>query len=85
MRARVLLRPRILAPLSAVLLFFFGGWTLRNKLAAARQGEWARATRGDLVTGIDVTGTLAAVDSDLIVWDSENHGSHPRFRMAKFT
>ena len=76
MRARVLLRPRILAPLSAVLLFFFGGWTLRNKLAADRQGEWVRATRGDLVTGIDVTGTLAAVDSDLIgppqlnnVWD----------------
>src|SRR3954449_920808 len=38
------------------------GWT-RNKLAADRQGEWVRVTRGDLVTGIDVTGTLAAVDS----------------------
>jgi HlyD family secretion protein len=74
--AKVLLRPRFLVPLSVVLLFFFGGWTLRNKLAADRQGEWVRATRGDLVTGIDVTGTLAAVDSDLIgppqlnnVWD----------------
>lgn len=38
------------------------GWT-RNKLAADRQGDWVRVTRGDLVTGIDVTGTLSAVDS----------------------
>src|SRR3954470_16573944 len=38
------------------------GWT-RNKLAADRQGDWVRVTRGDLVTGIDITGTLAAVDS----------------------
>jgi multidrug resistance efflux pump len=38
------------------------GWT-RNKLAADRQGDWIRVSRGDLVTGIDVTGTLSAVDS----------------------
>jgi HlyD family secretion protein len=38
------------------------GWT-HNKLAADRQGDWVRVTRGDLVTGIDITGTLAAVDS----------------------
>jgi len=38
------------------------GWT-RNKLAADRQGEWVRVTRGDLVSGVDITGTLAAVDS----------------------
>src|SRR5437870_11981451 len=38
------------------------GWT-RNKLAADRQGEWVRVTRGDLVSGIDITGTLTAVDS----------------------
>jgi multidrug resistance efflux pump len=38
------------------------GWT-RNKLAADRQGEWVHVTRGDLVSGIDITGTLAAVDS----------------------
>ncbi|HEV7919554.1 MAG TPA: efflux RND transporter periplasmic adaptor subunit [Thermoanaerobaculia bacterium] len=74
--AKALLRPRVFIPLAAVILFFFGGWTLRNKLAADRQGEWVRATRGDLVTGIDVTGTLAAVDSDSFgppqlsnVWD----------------
>jgi HlyD family secretion protein len=55
-----LLRPRLAIPLAALFLFFFGGWTLRNKLAADRQGEWVRATRGDLVSGVDVTGTLAA-------------------------
>src|ERR1700682_4616871 len=38
------------------------GWT-RNKLAADRQGDWVRVSRGDLVTGIDITGTLSAVDS----------------------
>jgi len=45
-----------------VVVFITAGWT-RNKLAADRQGEWARVTRGDLVTGVDVTGTLAALDS----------------------
>ena len=30
------------------------GWT-RNKLAADRQGEWVRVTRGDLVSGVDIT------------------------------
>lgn len=39
-----------------------GGWT-RNKLAADRQGDWVRVTRGDVVTGVDITGTLSAVDS----------------------
>ena len=60
---RKVLRPRVTIPLALVALFLFGGWTLRNKLAADRQGEWVRATRGDLVTGVDVTGTLAAIDS----------------------
>ncbi|HEY8132619.1 MAG TPA: efflux RND transporter periplasmic adaptor subunit [Thermoanaerobaculia bacterium] len=45
-----------------MVVFIAAGWT-RNKLAADRQGEWARVTRGDLVTGVDVTGTLAALDS----------------------
>lgn len=63
-------------PAAAVLLFFFGGWTLRNKLAADRQGEWVSVARGDLVTGVEVIGTLAAVESDTLgppqipdVWD----------------
>ncbi|HEX9983893.1 MAG TPA: HlyD family efflux transporter periplasmic adaptor subunit [Thermoanaerobaculia bacterium] len=70
------LRIRYLVPLAILILFLFGGWTLRNKLAADRQGEWVRATRGDLVTGVEVTGTLAALESDTFgppnvpdVWD----------------
>jgi multidrug efflux pump subunit AcrA (membrane-fusion protein) len=57
-------RVRILVPAAAVVLFLFGGWTLRNKLAADRQGDWVRATRGDLITGFEVTGTLSSVRSD---------------------
>lgn len=70
------LRIRYLVPLAILILFLFGGWTLRNKLAADRQGDWVRATRGDLVTGVEVTGTLAALESDTFgppnvpdVWD----------------
>jgi HlyD family secretion protein len=55
---------RIAIPIAVVALFLFGGWTLRNKLAADRQGEWVRVTRGDLVTGFEVIGTLASSASD---------------------
>ena len=67
---------RILLPLAAVILFLLGGWTLRNKLAADRQGDWVRATRGDLVTGFEVTGALASLSAESLgpppladVWD----------------
>lgn len=59
-------RPRILVPIAAVALFFFGGWALRNKLAADRQGDWVEAVRGDVVSGVDVSGTLAAVNSSML-------------------
>lgn len=59
-------RLRYAIPLAALALFLLGGWTLRNKLAADRQGQWVRATRGDLVTGFEVSGTLAAVSSDTL-------------------
>lgn len=69
-------RLRLLIPLAGVVLFLLGGWTLRNKLAADRQGDWVRATRGDLVTGFEVTGTLASLSSESLgppplpdVWD----------------
>ncbi len=59
-----------------VVVFFLGGWTVRNQLAADRQGQWVRVRRGDLVTGVEVTGTLAAVDTQSLgppqlenVWD----------------
>jgi HlyD family secretion protein len=57
-------KPKLLIPIAALALFFLGGWTLRNKLAADRQGDWIRATRGDLVTGFEVTGSLASVSSE---------------------
>ncbi len=69
-------RPKYLIPLAAIALFLLGGWTLRNKLAADRQGDWVRATRGDLVTGFEVTGALASLSSESLgppplpeVWD----------------
>ena len=61
---------------AAVAVFFFGGWTVRNRLAADRQGEWVNVRRGDLVSGVGVTGTLVAADSESLgppqlerVWD----------------
>src|SRR5216684_2255054 len=48
--------------LAIVAVLLGAGWT-RNKLAADREGDWVRVSRGALVTGIDVTGTLSAVDS----------------------
>lgn len=57
-------RLRVLLPVAILALFLFGGWTLRNKLAADRQGEWVPATRGDLVTGFEVTGALASISSE---------------------
>jgi HlyD family secretion protein len=57
---------RIAIPVAVVILFLLGGWTLRNKLAADRQGEWVRATRGDLITGFEVIGTLASSSSEAL-------------------
>ena len=57
---------RITIPAAAIALFLLGGWTLRNKLAADRQGEWVRATRGDLITGFEVIGTLASTSSEAL-------------------
>ncbi|HUJ12443.1 MAG TPA: hypothetical protein VL284_01530, partial [Thermoanaerobaculia bacterium] len=56
------MKRKIAIPLAVVAFFLAAGWT-RNQLAADRQGEWSRVTHGDLVTGVDVSGTLAAVDS----------------------
>ncbi|HSP35741.1 MAG TPA: hypothetical protein VLU46_15620, partial [Thermoanaerobaculia bacterium] len=67
---------RYIIPLVIAVFFFGAGLSLRNKLAADRQGEWVHPTRGDLVSGVDVTGTLASVESDSFgppqisdVWD----------------
>src|SRR5664279_5758048 len=63
MERRLAMRKSLLGIGIAIAAVLAGaGWT-RNKLAADRQGDWVRVSRGDLVTGIDVTGTLSAVDS----------------------
>ena len=69
-------RLRIAIPIALVVFFLLGGWTLRNKLAADRQGDWVAASRGDLVTGFEVTGTLVSMASESLgppplpdVWD----------------
>ena len=59
-----LMRPRFAIPLIIAIVFFGAGLSLRNKLAADRQGEWVHPTRGDLVSGVEVIGTLASVESD---------------------
>ena len=56
------MKRKIAIPL-AIVAFFLAAAMTRNKLAADRQGEWARVTRGDLVAGVDVIGTLSALDS----------------------
>ena len=61
--AKRLLRRRVLVPVVLVVIFLAAGWTVRNQLAADRQGEWVRVTRVDLVTGVDVTGTLASAEA----------------------
>ena len=56
------MKRKIAIPL-AVIAFFLAAAMTRNKLAADRQGDWTNVTRGDLVAGVDVSGTLAAIDS----------------------
>ncbi|HEX7706816.1 MAG TPA: efflux RND transporter periplasmic adaptor subunit [Thermoanaerobaculia bacterium] len=63
-RRRQLLR--WVLPALLLIAFFAGGWTLRNKLAADRQGEWLKATRDDLVIGFEVEGTLASLASETL-------------------
>ena len=70
------MRWRVLIPLVAGIVFFGAALTFRNKLAADRQGEWILPTRGDLISGVEVTGGLEAFESDRFgppqltdVWD----------------
>jgi HlyD family secretion protein len=58
-----MIRLRYLIPFAVAVLFIGGAWTFRNQLAADRQGEWVNVSRGDLATGVDVTGTLASAEA----------------------
>ena len=95
-----MIRLRYLIPFAIAVLFIGGGWTLRNQLAADRQGEWVKVTRGDLATGVDVTGTLASAEAGSFgppmlnnVWDfkiamlapeARMRASHPEPRGGQF-
>jgi HlyD family secretion protein len=61
---RVSRRLRVVLPAVGLALFLFGGWTLRNRLAADRQGEWTAVRRADLVTGFEISGTLVSIDPE---------------------
>lgn len=56
------MKRRLMISAAAAVVLLGAGWA-RNQLVADRQGTWVRIARGDLVSGIGVTGTLAAVDS----------------------
>ncbi|HVS33113.1 MAG TPA: efflux RND transporter periplasmic adaptor subunit [Thermoanaerobaculia bacterium] len=69
-------RFRVLIPLVLGIVFFGAALTFRNKLAADREGDWVTPSRGDLVSGIEVIGSLEAFESDRFgppqlsdVWD----------------
>lgn len=57
---------RIVLPFAALLAILAGGWITSNRLAASRQGSWARVTRGEIASGVDVSGTLASVATEVI-------------------
>jgi len=55
-----------LIPLSLLLAFLLGGWSLQNKLAADRRGKWVAVNHDDLILGVEVTGSLSAVQSEVL-------------------
>ena len=59
-------RRRTILWAAAVSTTLGGGCWLQSLATARGQGEWVRATRDDLVVGIEVTGTLRAVRSAIL-------------------
>jgi HlyD family secretion protein len=41
-------------------------WAIQNRIVASKEGTWTDVRRGDLVMGVEATGTLKAADSALI-------------------
>jgi HlyD family secretion protein len=41
-------------------------WAIQNRIVASKEGTWTEVQRGDLVMGVETTGTLKAADSALI-------------------
>jgi multidrug efflux pump subunit AcrA (membrane-fusion protein) len=57
-------RPLVAALVAGVLLLF--GWWAVGALRGGESGSWVRVERDDLVLGVEVTGTLKAVDTSSI-------------------
>jgi HlyD family secretion protein len=60
------IRHRFFVWTAAVLLVLFAGSWIGDRVEAGRHLQWARATREDLVSEIEISGTLKAVDSSLL-------------------
>ncbi|HEX2642550.1 MAG TPA: efflux RND transporter periplasmic adaptor subunit [Thermoanaerobaculia bacterium] len=56
-------RRRVLALAAVAAVLLIGLWALAGRASALAGEEWGEARRDDLVLGIEVTGTLAAVES----------------------
>lgn len=41
-------------------------WAIQNRIVASKEGSWVEVRRGDLIMGVETTGTLKAADSALI-------------------
>jgi len=55
----------LMAGLAAAVLLL-GGWWIFGALGGGESGSWIRVERDDLVLGVEVTGTLRAVDTSSI-------------------
>ena len=66
MRGLEALRARpLVAVLVAAILLLVGWWAV-GALRGGESGSWVRVERDDLVLGVEVTGTLKAVDTSSI-------------------
>jgi len=66
MRALDALRAHPLATALAAVVLLLGGWWTFGALVGGETESWIRVERDDLVLGVEVTGTLRAVDTSSI-------------------
>ncbi|HUP66562.1 MAG TPA: efflux RND transporter periplasmic adaptor subunit [Thermoanaerobaculia bacterium] len=58
------MKRNILITLGSILALISLGWVAQNRILASKIGESAPVVRGDLIMGVEATGTLSAVVSD---------------------
>jgi len=66
MRGPDALRARPLVAVLAAAILLLAGWWAFGALRGGESGSWVRVERDDLVLGVEVTGTLKAVDTSSI-------------------